>query len=416
MTPDAHAAPASAPSRPIPSAAELDARDPLARFRDLFVQADDVVAYLDGNSLGRPTRASVDRVASFVRDQWGGRLIRGWDEDWLAMPTRIGDDLGRVAYGAAAGQTFVGDSTTVILYKLVRAAVRARPGRDELVIDTDNFPTDRFVLEGVAEECGMTIRWIEVSSDAGVTPELVAEAVGERTALVVLSQVAYRSGFLADVPGITRIVHDAGALVLWDTCHSVGVIPTELDAWGVDLAVGCSYKYLDGGPGAPAHGYVRSDLQAELRQPIQGWMGARDVFAMGPTYEPADGIRRFLSGTPPIVGMLAMQDMIALIEEAGMDAIRAKSLALTGFALDLVDRDLVPLGARVASPRAEDRRGSHVSVDHPRFRDIVGALWEEGVIPDFRAPSGLRLGLSPLTTSFREVEVGVEAIRRHLAG
>ncbi|QIS40995.1 aminotransferase class V-fold PLP-dependent enzyme [Clavibacter capsici] len=416
MTPDAHAAPASAPSRPIPSAADLDARDPLARFRELFVQADDVVAYLDGNSLGRPTVASVDRIAAFVRDGWGGRLIRGWDEEWLEMPTRIGDDLGRIAYGAAAGQTFVGDSTTVILYKLVRAAVRARPGRDELVIDTDNFPTDRFVLEGVAEECGMTIRWIEVSPDAGVTPELVAEAVGERTALVVLSQVAYRSGFLADVPGITRVVHDAGALVLWDTCHSVGVVPTELDAWGVDLAVGCSYKYLDGGPGAPAHGYVRSGLQAELRQPIQGWMGAQDVFAMGPEYVPADGIRRFLSGTPPIVGMLAMRDMLALIEEAGMEAIRAKSLALTGFALDLVDRDLVPLGARVASPREEDRRGSHVSVDHPRFRDIVGALWAEGVIPDFRAPSGLRLGLSPLTTSFREVEVGVEAIRRHLAG
>lgn len=211
-------------------------------------------------------------------------------------------------------------------------------------------------------------------------------------------------------------MHDAGALVLWDTCHSVGVIPTELDAWGVDLAVGCSYKYLDGGPGAPAHGYVRSDLQAELRQPIQGWMGAQDVFAMGPEYVPADGIRRFLSGTPPIVGMLAMQDMLALIEEAGMPAIRAKSLALTGFALDLVERDLVPLGARVASPREEARRGSHVSVDHPRFREIVGALWAEGVIPDFRAPSGLRLGLSPLTTSFREVEVGVEAIRRHLVG
>lgn len=176
MTPDARGT--DAPSRPLPSAAELDARDPLARFRDLFVQSDDVVAYLDGNSLGRPTLASVDRVADFVRDGWGGRLIRGWDEDWLAMPTRIGDDLGRVTYGAAPGQTFVGDSTTVILYKLVRAAVRARPGRDELVIDTDNFPTDRFVLEGVAEECGMTIRWIDVAPDAGVTPELVADAVG----------------------------------------------------------------------------------------------------------------------------------------------------------------------------------------------------------------------------------------------
>ena len=405
MTPDAPDA------RPIPSAAELDARDPLARFRDLFVRADDVVAYLDGNSLGRPTRASVDRVADFVRDQWGGRLIRGWDEDWLAMPTRIGDDLGRVAYGAAAGQTFVGDSTTVILYKLVRAAVRARPGRDELVIDTDNFPTDRFVLEGVAEECGMTIRWIDVAPDAGVTPELVAEAVGERTALVVLSQVAYRSGFLADVPAITRIVHDAGALVLWDASHSVGSVPLELDAWGADLAVGCSYKYLNGGPGAPAWAYVASRHQGSLAQPVQGWMGVADMFEMGPGYRPAEGMRRFLSGTPPITGMLAMQDMIALIASVGMPAVRAKSEAMTAYALELADAWLVPRGVRVATPLDPARRGSHVSIAHESFAGLVPRLQAEGIVPDFRRPDGIRIGLSPLSTTFAELELGMAAVR-----
>ena len=248
--------------------------------------------------------ASVDRIQHFLVEGWGGRLIRGWDEEWMELPFTIGDRLGAAALGAAPGQTFIGDSTTVLLYKLARAAVDSLPERSEIVLDTDNFPTDRYVLDGVARERGLRLVWIEADTEAGVTPEQVAAAVGPRTALVVLSHVAYRSGFLADVPAITRIVHDAGALVLWDLCHSAGSVPTELDAWGVDLAVGCTYKYLNGGPGSPAFGYVARELVGRLTQPIQGWMGVRDVFTMGPEYEPAAGVRRFLSGTPPIVGML----------------------------------------------------------------------------------------------------------------
>ncbi len=401
-------------SMTLTSAAELDASDPLATFRDKFVLDGDVHAYLDGNSLGRPVKASADQLSKFVTGEWGGRLIRGWDERWYELPLTVGDKIGRSCLGAAPGQVFVGDSTTVILYKLIRSAVDARPGRREIVVDTDNFPTDRFILQGIAAECGMTLRWVRPASDAGVTAAQVAEVVGDDTALVVLSHVAYRSGYLADAPAITAIAHAAGALVLWDLCHSVGSVPVELDEWGIDLAAGCTYKYLNGGPGSPAFGYVRADHQGTMRQPIQGWMGTNQPFEMGPEYEPHEGIRRFISGTPAIGGMLAMQGMLDLIEQAGIDQIRAKSALLTAFAVELVDELLVPLGAVLASPRDPALRGSHVTVDHDAFADIMAPLWAAGIIPDFRRPNGLRLGLSPLTTSFSELQVGVEAIEREL--
>jgi len=413
-TPSDFADPSAIPD-PLATARALDAADPLAAYRTRFAGIDDdtssVVAYLDGNSLGRPTRASVERIHRFLLDGWGERLIRGWDEEWLELPFTIGDAIGRSVVGAAPGQTFVGDSTTVILYKLARAAVDARPERTEIVLDTDNFPTDRYVLDGIARERGLTLVWIEADTHAGVTPERVAAVVGPQTALVVLSQVAYRSGFLADVPTITRIAHDAGALVLWDLCHSAGSVPVELDAWGVDLAAGCTYKYLNGGPGAPAFGYVRAGLQDSLVQPIQGWMGTADMFAMGPEYQPAPSIRRFISGTPPIVGMLAMQDTIAMIAECGIDAVRTKSVALTEFAIALADEWLAPLGVTVVSPRDAERRGGHVTLDHPAMRQVTAMLWERDVIPDYRDPDGLRLGLSPLSTSFEETYRGIVAVR-----
>ena len=383
---------------------ELDAADPLAHYRDLFASSPDVVAYLDGNSLGRPLTASVQRVANFMTEQWGGRLIRGWDEGWMEQAQDIGDDLGRVVLGAASGQVTVGDSTTVLLYKLVRAAVAANPHRTELVIDRDNFPTDRYVLEGVADELGLTLRWIEPGD---VTLDRIP--LSDTTALVVLNHVAYRSGYLADVEGITAAVHEAGALVLWGLCHSAGVVPTELDAWGVDLAVGCGYKYLNGGPGAPAFAYVATRHQS-MRQPIQGWLGSQRPFEMAQGYQPADGIRRFLSGTPPVIGMLPMRDMIALIDTAGLDAVRAKSVAVTSYAIELVDELLSGLDVELSTPLDPARRGSHVTIEHPRFEELMPKLWQRRVIPDFRRPSGIRLGLSPLSTSFAEVKLGVEAI------
>ena len=389
-----------------------DASDPLAQHRALFVEAPGVGAYLDGNSLGRPLTASVERVGAFLRDEWGGRLIRGWDEGWLDLPLTIGDELGRVALGAAPEQVAIGDSTTVLLYKLVRAALDARPGRTEIVIDRDNFPTDRYVVEGIAADRGLSIRWIDTDASAGVTPDLVAMRVGPSTALTLFSSVAYRSGFIADVERITAIAHAAGALALWDLSHSAGAVPTDLDGWGVDLAVGCGYKYLNGGPGAPAFLYVRRELQESVRQPIQGWLGSRAPFEMGQGYTPAAGIRGMLSGTPPIVGMLAMQDMIALIDSVGLDAVRAKSVELTDYAIALCD-ELLP-EARLASPRDSARRG--VTIDHPRFAELMPVLWERGVIPDFRRPNGIRLGMSPLSTSFAEVELAVRTIAELLAG
>jgi kynureninase len=393
---------------------DLDQRDPLAPYRDRFVGADQPLVYFDGNSLGRPLRATGPRLAAFGEEEWGDRLIRGWDERWMDLPRTLGDTLGRVVLGAAPEQVVVGDSTTVLLYKLMRAAVAARPGRTEIVVDRDNFPTDRYLADGVARECGLELRWIDVDLAAGVTAEQLAAVVGERTALVVLSHVAYRSAWLADLPRLTAIAHEAGALVLWDLSHSAGSVPMSLDEAGVDLAAGCTYKYLNGGPGAPAFAYVAARHLDTLTQPIQGWMGADDPFLMGPTYTPAAGIRRFVSGTPPIVGMLAMEDMLGLIEEVGMAAVRAKSVALTSYAVELADELLAPLGVELSSPRDPARRGGHVTLTHPAMRDVTADLWRRDVIPDYRDPGGLRLGLSPLSTSFAEVSAGLDAVREAL--
>ena len=387
----------------------LDANDPLARYRERFLPTPGLISYLDGNSLGRPLAASVERVETFLREEWAGKLIRGWDDGWMSQPLTVGDELGRVALGAAPGQVAIGDSTTVLLYKTIRAALDARPDRTEIAIDRENFPTDRYLVEGIASDRGLTVRWVDTDPAAGVTPELVAAAVGPDTAVTLFSSVAYRSGFLAEVEAITALVHDAGALTIWDLSHSVGSVPTPLDDWGVDLAVGCGYKYLNGGPGAPAFLYVRRDLQGSLRQPIQGWLGSRTPFEMGQGYEPAEGIRGWLSGTPPMVGLQAMRDMIALIDEVGLDAVRTKSVALTEYAIALVDEHLPT--ATLASPRDAARRGGHITVDHPRFAELLPGLWASGVIPDFRRPDGLRLGPSPLSTSYAEVEAGVLAIR-----
>jgi kynureninase len=387
-----------------------DDADPLAPVRQRFVDTESALVYFDGNSLGRPLKVTAERLRTFVHQEWGGRLIRGWDEGWFDLPLGLGDELGRVCLGAAPGQVAVGDSTTVLLYKLMRAAVAARPGRTEIVIDRDNFPTDRYVAMGVASECGLTVRWLDVDTSAGPGADQVAAAVGEQTALVALSHVSYRSAWIADVKAITAVAHDAGALVLWDLCHAAGAVRAELDAWGVDLAAGCTYKYLNGGPGSPAFCYVAQRHLGTFTQPIQGWMGNTDPFLMGPDYVPVEGIRRFLSGTPAVIGMLAVQDMLALIDEAGIDAVRKKSEQLTGYAVELADEHLASYGVTVASPRDPARRGGHVTLHHPRMQEVVTTLWERDVLPDYRDPGGLRVGLSPLSTSYDELERGMRRI------
>jgi kynureninase len=392
-------------------AEELDASDPLAVHRGAFLPTTDVVAYLDGNSLGRPLRAAQDRLASFVAHDWGERLIRGWDDGWMHWPEEVGDQVARVALGAAPGQVVVADSTTVLLYKLVRAAVDARPGRDEVVLGTDEFPTDRYVVEGVAAERGLTLRWVDTDPGGGLSVEQVADAVGPRTALVLLSHVSYRSAYVADLAGVVQVAHDAGALVLADLCHSVGVLPVELDACGVDLAVGCTYKYLNGGPGSPAFAYVRAGL--EVRQPVWGWMGRVEPMEMGPGYQPAAGIRQVVSGTPPVLAMIPLRASLDLLEAVGVPAVREKSVQLTGLTVELADAWFD--GVRVASPRDPQRRGGHVTLCRDDFRATTARLWERGVLPDFRAPDGIRVGLSPLSTSFTELYDGMLALRDLLA-
>lgn len=403
---------------PIARAATLDAADPLAAYREQFLAPDastsgsgDVVSYLDGNSLGRPLTATAELMERFIREQWAGRLIRGWTDEWMEWPLRLGDRLGRVALGAAAGQTVIGDSTTVLIYKLARAAVALRPGRSQIVLDTDNFPTDRYVLEGIAAERGLELVWISTDPATGIHPSQVADVVDERTALVLFSHVAYRSGWLADVPEITRIAHSAGALAMWDLCHSVGSVPVELDKWDVDLAVGCTYKYLNGGPGAPAFAYAKKDLLSELRQPIQGWMGHRASFEMGPGYEPAEGSRALLSGTPAILAMVPLHANLDMLEAAGIGPVREKSLLLTGYALELADELLAAYDVEVVSPRDPRQRGGHITLRKPGFEKLLDPLWDSGVIPDYRRPDGLRIGPAPLSTSFGEVYRGLSVLR-----
>jgi len=395
-------------------AVALDAGDPLAAFHERFTVADDGLIYLDGNSLGRLPRETPARMAEVVEEQWGTRLIRGWNEGWVELPTTLGDRLGEGLLGADAGQVAVADSTSVCFYKLAAAALNARPDQTEIITDVDNFPTDRYVLESLAVDRGLTIRWIEADPHAGPDPGQVADAITGETALVTFSHVAYRSAFVLDVPAITEIAHDAGALTLLDLSHSAGAVPVTLDADGVDLAVGCTYKYLNGGPGSPAFLYVRRDHQTDLHQPIWGWLGRRDPFEMAAGYVPAAGIARMLSGTPPVLALTAAAVGIELTVEAGIAAIREKSIALTEYAIGLIDAWLAPLGAGVGSPRDPARRGSHVALIHPEARTLTERLIEAGVIVDFRTPDVIRFGLSPLTTRFTDVYDGLERLRELL--
>jgi kynureninase len=396
-------------------AAELDLADPLAPFRERFVLPGDGLVYLDGNSLGMLPRASAERMRAVVQEEWGRRLIRGWGEGWMELPVSVGDQLGAAVLGAAPGQAVVADSTTVCFYKLASAALELRPGRTEIVTDVDNFPTDRYVLEGLAHARGLTIRWLSFDRDGGVSAEGLERAVGPQTALVTFSHVAYRSGFVADMAAIDAVAHGAGALVLWDLSHSAGSVPLALDADGADLAVGCTYKHLCGGPGAPAYMYVRSTLQEGLRQPIWGWLGREDPFAMGPGYVGAAGVAGLLSGSPPVLGLSCVEEGVRLVGDAGIAAIRAKGMGLGSYLVELADARLAEHGVGIGSPRDPARRGAHVALTHPEARSLCAALIDRDVIPDFREPDVIRVGLSPLTTRFVDVWDGVEALRSLLA-
>ncbi|MBI5841642.1 MAG: kynureninase [Chloroflexi bacterium] len=406
-------------------ALELDKQDKLASYRGQFVIPDPDLVYLDGNSLGRLPKAAVERAKQIVEEEWGADLIRGWNKGWWEAPARVGDKIGQLI-GAAPGQVLVSDTTSVNLYKLTMAALAASPEKKRIVTDTMNFPSDLYILQGCVQTLspspfGRGIRGegyeiIRIGSrDGELTPDLAAleSAINEDTALVTLSHVLFKSGYLYDMRRITDMAHRKGALVLWDLSHSVGVVPVALDDCNADFAIGCTYKYLNGGPGAPAFLYVNKAIQEKVTSPIWGWWGQNQPFAFSLDYIPAPGVNRFLAGTQPMLSLLTMETALDPILQAGMTAIRTKSVVMTEYASFLTDNLLAPFGFSLGSPRDPAKRGSHISIRHEEGYRINRVLIEEmNVIPDFREPDNIRLGFAPLYTSYVEIWEGFDRVRK----
>jgi len=398
-------------------AQDLDSRDELRDFRDEFIIADPREIYLDGNSLGRLPKRLLPHMQEVISEQWGQRLIRSWNESWFDLPSRLGSKIASLI-GAQPDEVLVTEATSINLFKLALAAVRARPDRQKIVSDEFNFPSDLYILQGIIDLLGRQHRLQLIPSSDGITidPREVIAAIDTDTSLVCLTHVAFKSAYMYDMAEITRAAHAEGALVLWDLSHSAGAVPLDLDGCQADLAVGCTYKYLNGGPGAPAFLYVRRDLQEQLSQPLWGWFASADPFSFGLDFKPAAGLARFQVGTPPVLSMKAIEPAIDLLLEAGIDRLRRKSVMQTEYLIYLADQWLAPLGFSLGSPRQPEMRGSHVSLRHPEGYRIVRAMIEAPppllrVIPDFRSPDNLRLGIAPLYTSFLDIQRALQRVR-----
>ena len=394
------------------TAQALDAKDPLSKYRDEFMIADPSLCYLDGNSLGRMPNATVGVVENYLRREWATKLVSGWT-DWIDEAQSVGDLIGRASLGAAVGQMLCVDTTSVNFYQLCSAAVDARSDRKTVITDTANFPTDRYILEGICKQRGLKL--VVIDDDDGeefISPEMLAAVLNDDVALVSLSVIQYRSGVLHDVAKLTQLARDAGALFVWDASHAVGVVPMQYDRDKVDLAVGCTYKYGNSGPGSPAWLYVSHRVQSELNVPIQGWFAQDDQFAMGQGFDRTTGMRGFQIASPSIIGMRCVTTAFEMIERAGLSAIAQKAAQGTELMLALHDAWLEPLGFSVVTPRDSKRRGGHISVRHPDSQKISEAMRIFGnVIGDFRQPDCIRLAISPLPTSYVEVFDGFERIR-----
>ncbi|HEY3228038.1 MAG TPA: kynureninase [Roseiflexaceae bacterium] len=393
---------------------ELDAGDPLAPFRERFVVTDPDLIYLDGNSLGRLPAATATHADELVRREWGDRLIRGWNEGWFVAPEQVGAKIARLI-DARPDEVIVADSTSVNLFKLAVAALRAQDRRTRILTDDLNFPSDIYVLQGAIDLLGQRHGLEIVPSPDGIygpAADLRAR-LDEHTALVTLSHTVFKSGYVYDMAELTAAAHAVGALALWDLSHSVGAVPVDLNGANADLAIGCTYKYLNGGPGAPAFLYIRRDLQERLQNPITGWMGQKDLFQLALNYQPAAGLRRFLTGTPSIVSLSLVEPGVDLLLEAGMTRVRAKSMRQSEYLIGLWEALLAPLGFTLNSPRDAHRRGSHISLGHVEGLRIDLALINDlNVLPDFRTPDNIRLGIAPLYISFRDIHTAVMRLRR----
>lgn len=392
----------------------LDQQDPLTRMRERFLIDDPDLIYLDSNSLGRLPKAAEELARELVQQQWGTRLVRGWNEGWLDAPERVGAKIAQLI-GAQPDEVIIADSTSVNLFKLVMAALRYQQGRTVVLTDDLNFPSDLYILQGVLDLYDSQHRLDVVPSPDsihGPAAELQTR-LNEHTALLTLSHTTFKTGYVYDMAALTAAAHAAGALVLWDLSHSVGSVPVNLSAAGADLAIGCSYKYVNGGPGAPAFLYIRRDLQDKLRNPISGWMGQKDAFAFGLEYQPTPGLRHFLTGTPPILSLSLIEAGVDLLLEAGMEQLRARSVRQSEYVIALWESELQPLGFRLKSPRDARYRGSHVSLSHSEALAVDQALIHEmNVLPDFRPPDTIRLGIAPLYTTFRELHTGVMRLKQ----
>ena len=397
-------------------ALELDKNDPLADYRSKFVITDPNLCYLDGNSLGRLPHATVKAVSDFLSQEWGNEVVTGWSH-WIDEAQVAGDLLGRAALGAAAGQVLVCDTTSVNFYQLCLAAINARPGRKTIITDAANFPTDRYILDGIAKQHGLNLVIIDnedpaIAENELVTAELLEKYMSEDVALVTLEVIQYRSGARSDIKSITDLVRSYGGLVVWDASHAAGAIEMNFDANGVDLAVGCTYKYGNAGPGSPAWLYVNKRIQGELQTPIQGWFANEDQFGMGPDFVKANGIRGFQIASPSIIGIRGVQVAFEMIAEAGIDAIASKAAIGTQMMIDLFDEWLAPLGYTLLTSRNPKERGGHISIGHPDAAKICVALRKyANVIPDYRTPNAIRLAIAPLPTSYVEVWDGFQRIK-----
>jgi kynureninase len=397
-------------------ALDLDSRDPLARFRSQFVISNPNICYLDGNSLGRLPLTTIDAVNTFMREEWGPEVVTGWGH-WVDEAQPTGDLIGRATLGAAAGQVLACDTTSVNFYQLALAAIHARPGRKTIITDAANFPTDRYILDGIAKQFGLNLVIIDNESAGSteherITPEILAPYLNEDVALVTLEVIQYRSGARNDIKSLTDLVRKHGAFMLWDASHAVGAIEMDFDKNGVDIAVGCTYKYGNSGPGAPAWLYVNKKVQAELQVPIQGWFSQGDQFAMGADFERAQGIRGFQIASPSLIGLRCIKSAFTMIEEAGIGAISEKAAIGTEMMIQLYDAWLAGLGFTLLTSRNPQERGGHISVGHPDAARICVALREfADVIPDYRTPNSIRLAIAPLPTSYVEVWDGFARIR-----
>ena len=398
-------------------AVALDNQDGFAGYRSRFIYGDEKLIYLDGNSLGRLPAESKAMLDRSVSHEWGERLIRSWNEDWFTKNIELGDKIARIA-GASEGEVVITDTTSVNLYKLAHAALRFQKGRTRIVTDELNFPSDLYILQGLVQDSGEGYELVIVSSRDGMTIDTgdLKAVIDDNTALVSLSHVAFKSAFRYSMKEITALAHDKGAMILWDLSHSIGAVPGELNESDADLAVGCTYKYLNGGPGSPAFLYVRKDLQEKLSSPIWGWFGEKNPFDFELKYRPGEGIKRFLAGTPPILALKTIEPTVDMLNEAGKDMIRKKSVSQSEYLLRLADKFLYPLGFQPGSPLDPEKRGSHVSLRHPEAYRICKALidpevGENVVIPDFREPDNIRLGITPLYTTYTEIFMAIREIR-----